>query len=307
MAKRTLICSLVALCSVSTALAGRAQAAPRPESELALESELIGTYNRLGALLTLNLRYRLRMYESESAAFEDNFVGVSFFSQSSPAFSQNGLVVELAPASFLRLRGGYQLVTYFGILGSMHAYDDCQAPLSTSDRDSRCDFDYPITPLGSGESDRGNRAWASAQLRLKVGPVALIDTANVERWWFREGWDSGANDYWYNELHLLPQLREDTAVLNSVSLVYEVIPERGPSDLNLMVGLSERLAWAQGTDYMMHRMGVLALGRLPKWRGMTDAAVALILEWYTHDRYKGGGALPFIGVLVSATTPNLLE
>lgn len=297
--------ALAGLLSAVLLLAGRAQAAPPPPASLALETEFIGAYNRLGALLTLNLRYRLRLYESQSAVLEDNFVGIGLLSQTSPTFSQNGVVVELAPASVLRLRGGYQLVTYFGLLNSLHAYEDCSAPVEESDRETRCDFDYGITPVDAGESDFGHRAWVSAQLRAKVGRVALVETASLERWWFRSGWDSGELGYWFNELHVVPLQREDTVVLNSVSLIFDAIPESGPSDLHLMVGLSERLAWGRGTDYLMHRVGAMAIGRLPNWRGLKDAAVVGILEWYTHDRYHAG-ALPFIGVLFSASTPNLL-
>ncbi|HCF57204.1 MAG TPA: hypothetical protein DFS52_04290 [Myxococcales bacterium] len=285
--------------------AAGAHAQTMPARQLIVSGDLVGAYNQLGALASLNLRYQQRLYESQSAAFTENYWGAAIQSQLSPAFALNGGVVELAPATFFRLTAGYHLITYFGTFNSLKTFEDCSGSLDKED--PRCKFKLPITPLTGNEADYGHRAFLAARLRAKVGPVVLLENATVERSWFREAWDAGPQKaYWFNELHLVPQERADELVLNSLSLLYEALPERGRGDLNLLVGLSERLAWARGTDYLMHRVGVMAIGRCPEWNGVRDAALGLIVEWYLADRFRRG-AVPFVGLLIAGSTPNLLE
>jgi hypothetical protein len=285
--------------------AAGAHAQTMPERQLVLSGDLVGAYNKLGALASLNLGYQQRLYESQSLAFAENYWGVALQTKLSPAFALNGGILEIAPATFFRLTVGYHLVTYFGTFNSLKTFDDCSGQLAKED--PRCDFDLPISPVFGNEADYGHRAFVAVGLRAKVGPVALLENASVERSWFREDWDAGPQKaYWFNELHFVPQKRSDDIVQNSLALMYEALPERGPGDLNLLVGLSERLAWAREADYLMHRIGVMAVGRYPEWNGVRDAALGLILEWYVADRYRRG-ALPFVGLLIAGSTPNLLE
>jgi len=277
---------------------------PTPRALLFAEGDLIATYRRLGALLDLYLRFRYRLYDSKSDAFAENYVGAGIVSQTSPVFSQNGLYIEVAPTAFLRVTAGYEMVWYLGLFNSALVLQDCNLDLPAAD--PRCNFDVPILPRpANAVGDVGHRVWVSTRLRAKVGPIIVADTFNVERWWWRPNWAGGPDAFWYNEMHYLPQERADTALTNNGSLLYEVLPDRGGTHPHVLIGVDDRLAYAVGTTYLTHRVGLIGIYRLPELGSLRDVAAVALVEWYTNDRYKVG-PIPFVGLVVAAATPNLL-
>ncbi len=272
-----------------------------PASSLFVEGLLVGTVQRTGALADVRLRYRHRLYDAEDIAFRDNSLGAGVITQVSPVFAHGGGYVELAPASFLRFSAGYQVVGYYGVLGSLRALSDCDAAPSLGSTDSRCDF----RPAEDGQplatfADQGHRLWVDTLVQGKLGPVLFYDCFSAERWWFRERWAAGEDyGFWFNELLALPQRRDDTVLTNSAALLLELVPE------HILLDASGDLAYASGTGYLTQRVGVTGILRVPAWRGLRELAAALIVQLYTNDRYTVG-PMPFLGLALGASTGSLL-
>lgn len=296
---------LVGLCLSSCFAAREARASPPAQNQLFGEATLLGVYQPTGALLTLDLKFRRQLYVSKSEAFQDNYAGIGLLSESLPTATHNGLIAEIAPAAFVSISLGYERVDYFGDFNYLHGFSDCAPPLTSADRDTRCNFNMPLTPLSAGTSDHGHRFFGNLTLQAKVGRLAAVDTFGLERWAFRSDWKLAPNEYWLNALYTVPQKRIDTVTTNWGLLLWEAIAAATPEELDLRVGLSDRLTYVHGTDYLMHRVGFMALASWARWQKLDNAAILLITEWYTNDRYFVNG-VPFLALGLTCATPNLL-
>jgi hypothetical protein len=275
-----------------------------PRLALRLQEELLGTLNPSGLLLDLDLALRGRLYRSTRAPFAHSLWGLGLRASSSPVFVHAGPYVELQPAAFLTLTVAYQLFAYFGVLGALHPLADCDPPLLAVDRDTRCVFaeDALGAPIPNATADWGHRASAALTLRGALGRLYAEDTLGVERWWFRADWAAGpAFDYWYNELHLLPQARDDVVVLNDAALMLEVLAGAGDARPSVLVGLDDSLGYADATRYVSHRVGPAVALWVPALGPLREVSVVLLVQWYTHDRYKVG-PLPFAGLALAAAS-----
>jgi hypothetical protein len=273
----------------------------RETSNFFLESTLVGTVQRTGGILDLRLRYRRGIYESSNEAFKDNYFGAGVIEQATPIFSQSGVYAEVAPSSFFRLTAAYELVGYFGAFNTLRTVSDCAGVSSMSADDPRCAF--PLESHAKGRADYGHRLWAEALTQAHFGRLIVADNFTVERWWFRDDWAAGPSaDHWVNEMLNLPQSKQDLVLTNDAQVLFEVLTDKP----HLMVGLDSNLAYAAGTDYRTHRVGAMGVVHLPEWRGMRDLAAVLLVQWYTNDRYTRG-PIPFVGLVLTCSTPNFLK
>ncbi len=260
----------------------------------------VGVHREL-AFLDLRLRYRHRIYASASEALRANYAGLGVIAQTSPVFIQPGVYTELAPTSFLRVTAAYQSVIYFGVLDSLRPLAGCDAVAVLRPTDARCDFQSTGSHVPQA-SDYGHRVWSEADLQTKLGRLLAYGTFSAERWWFRTGWSAGpAYDSWYNPLYSLPQRRADTVLTSNAGLFVETLTLDRRAKLSLLLGATSNLAYAMGTDYLMHRAGPAVVLRAPAGLGLRDLVLALLVHLYTHDRYMQG-PLPFVGLLASAST-----
>ncbi|HZA51596.1 MAG TPA: hypothetical protein VE549_12705 [Myxococcaceae bacterium] len=283
--------------------------AANPADTLFVEGLAGGSIRREGAIADLRLRYRHRLFDSSDAAFRDNYLGAGLITLHSPVFSQNGVYLELAPASFARLTAAYQWVAYFGTFNSLRPLSDCADVSTLAAEDPRCAFPAGITTSENGPSfaDYGHRAWVEALLQIQLGPLIAYDSFGVERWSFRSDWAAGPGyEYWFNELHTVPMHRRDIALTNSAAVLYEIRSDDEGTRAQILSGVAVDLAYAYHAKYLRQRVGVVGVYRLPRCGPLRDAAAALLVQWYTHDRYLRG-PLPFVGLVFSASTANLLR
>ena len=138
---------------------------------------------------------------------------------------------------------------------------------------------------------------------MKLGRFFIADNLTVERWFFRENWAAGATTtHWVNEMFNLPQRRDDLVITNDAQVLFEILNESP----RVLAGFVSDMAYAAGTDYRTHRVGVMGMVHIPEWRGLRDLAAVLLVQFYTHDRYTRG-PMPFIGLALTISTPNFMK
>jgi hypothetical protein len=126
--------------------------------------------NPLGLGYDGRFSYRLRLYESDSKALRDNFVGIGVAPTVSPVFLRVGPYVEFNPVSVFGLWATLQFVQYFGTFDLLQGYPGAQSVFSDS----------------AIKANSANRLTASgweltlgANLQFKVGPVLVRSLARV--------------------------------------------------------------------------------------------------------------------------------
>jgi hypothetical protein len=87
---------------------------PPPKNRLAFHSITALRANPLGLLELLTLSYRSRIHKSEVPALLDNYAGLGFAAELTPAFARIGPLLEIQPLSVLRLWATYQVAAFFG-------------------------------------------------------------------------------------------------------------------------------------------------------------------------------------------------
>ena len=291
------MCASVARAEESVSVQGPT---PPPSWDVAAEGQLAFTLQRLGMLADLKLRAKKTLYLSDSEFFHDNFVSVGLTTQLSPVFAHAGAQVDLQPASFFKLSGGYHFVGYFGSMGSLRSPTGCTGLSKMAAGDARCDF-HPIgfEDNPAGVSATGHRLWLEAQLMGRVGPIIVVGGARAERWLM-----NSPGEFWVNELYGVAQQRSDTVLSGGGALLYAVLDAEGRRP-ELLLGAADDLAWSVGTDSFYNRVGPVASLRAPRWGPLREVTAQLAVLFYTHERYLAGS--PYVALAVSAATPNFIK
>ncbi|MBM4378175.1 MAG: hypothetical protein FJ086_02575, partial [Deltaproteobacteria bacterium] len=99
-----------------------------PQHRIVQRNTFALRYNPLGLLYDGRFAYRYRLYESQSVALRDNFVGVGLAPTMSPAFLKVGPYVEFNPLSVLGVWAAFQRVQYYGTFDLLQGF-----PSATSD------------------------------------------------------------------------------------------------------------------------------------------------------------------------------
>jgi hypothetical protein len=141
-----------------------------PAHRLVHRTLLAVRVNPGGLALDSRLAYRLRLFEHESRALRDNYLGLGAGLTVSPSFARLGPVVELAPASMITLWASFQLVSYFGTLHQLQSFPDGGAV-----------YDDDSLDAGEGYASLGTEAAFGADVQAKVGPIALRARNRVVR------------------------------------------------------------------------------------------------------------------------------
>ncbi len=298
---------IVLLCAASVARAEesvvRAEEpvvrAKNPGWDVAAEGQVALALQRLGALTDLKLRARHELYSSDSEFLSDNFVSLGLSGQLAPVFGHVGAQVDVQPASFLKLSGGYHFVGYFGTMGSLRSPTGCASVSGFTPNDASCDF-HPIgfEDNPPGNTATGHRFWLEATVMGRVGNVIAVGGARAERWLM----NATAGEFWVNELYGVPQARNDTTLTGGGALLYAVLNPEGRRP-ELLLGVADELAWSVGTDAFYNRVGPVAMLRVPRWGAMREVTAQVAVLFYTHERYLAG--LPYVALAVSAATPDL--
>jgi hypothetical protein len=273
------------------------------ENDVGVDSSLGGSVQRFGMMLDVRGHYRRRLYASTDEAFKDNYLGVSLIDQFAVVFNHVGAQVDFAPTSFLRVSAGYQFVGYFSALGTMRTRTNCAGAGLLPAIDSTCDY-QPELPDAPGKGGLGHRAFVEAVLQVKVSRFLAIGGARFDRWWMRALENTSGDDYWVNEYSGQPQAMVDNVFSAGGALLFEAITE-APTRPQLLIGATDDVSWVFSTEVVTHKVGPVAILRIPKWKSFRELTVAFAVQFYTHERYLVG-KVPFFGLALGGSTANFL-
>lgn len=255
-------------------------------------------YNPLGLLYDGRFMYRYRLYESDSKALRDNFIGIGLAPTASPAFAKIGPYVEIAPLTVLTLWAAFQFSQYFGTFDQLQGLPGAQSVFSDSAlRNS----------TANRQVTNGWEIHLGATLQLKVGPVIIRDNARLmqgnyklregERVYYDQFFDNLApNGGWSftNDLDLLWQGLENKLVAGArytaTAPFYDPARHLDPNDP------------VQTADNSMHRVGPF-IGYTffsEDGRSFNNPTVFVLVQWWLKHQWRTGvdtsQALPLLGV-----------
>lgn len=320
----------VLVCLLSVALAPSARAdngsASRPSQpppdlhRLVYRDLSVFRLNPLGLITDARLSYRLRLYESDSAALQDNFVSVGIAPVLSGAFARVGPVVEIQPLTILNFWASFEYVQHFGLFNVMQSF--ATVPLYNPDdpkNDGYSDTalrEYNGLPAGDARKNYatgGTQLNVGANFQIKFGPVAVRSQARFNR----PSYDLRGDDKLFYDIVFDALVPNDGWYFNNDADLLWVM------DNGLSFGLRHTVTHAfleaahfedgaidPALNPTMHRAGPLVAYSHKAWasRGYAPTFLAVANWWLSH-RYRTGRdssqLMPYL-VLGFAVTGDLL-
>lgn len=269
-----------------------------PQHRLAYKNLTALRYNPLGLLDDARFMYRLRLYQSESKALRDNFIGVGIAPTFSPAMLKIGPYVEINPATVFGLWAAVQFVQYFGSFNLLQSFPGAQSNFS----------DTAIRDQGaSRQPTNGFEVTIGANLNLKFGPVVLRSFARAiyGSMKLRPG-----DRVYYDQFYDVLMPNQGWSITNDLDLLGQFFMNRIVAGVRytLTVPLYARTRHydpddpVQQVNNAMHRVGPL-LGYTffsEDGAGFNNPTVFLLVQWWAQHRWRTGAdtpaALPLMGL-----------
>ncbi len=269
-----------------------------PAHRLVHKNTVAIRYNPLGLLYDGRFSYRFRLYENESKALRDNFIGVGIAPTASPAFLRIGPFVEFNPLSILGFWAAVQFVQYFGTFDLMQGFPGAQSNFSdTAIRQNTANRlvtnGYEVT-LGATFQTKVSVLLIRSQARLVNGNLKLRDGDRV---YYDQFYDVAVpNRGWFftNDFDLLYQGLQNRLVAGArytfTAPFYSQALHFDPSNA------------VQEADNSMHRVGPF-VGynfKIDDGARFNNPTVFVLVQWWAKHRFRTGAdtsaALPLIGV-----------
>ncbi|PTL81265.1 hypothetical protein [Vitiosangium sp. GDMCC 1.1324] len=256
--------------------------------------------NPLGLLYEGRFAYRFRLYESESQALRDNFVGIGLAPGGSPAFARVGAYVEFQPATVLGFWAVYEYVGYYGTFNLFQSFPNASSDFSDTTIQARGGLPKD-DPLRSYPTS-GTQLTVGTNLNLKAGPIVLRSQARLVRPDFKV---RAGDSVFYDQFYDLLMPNQGLAVFNDLDLLYQ-------TDFQLMAGLryhvgvpfysNEQLPPGSTVKNSVQRLGPFLAYRFKDEDGaaFNQPSLALVVNWYLQHRYRTGAdssaALPYLAL-----------
>ena len=258
--------------------------------------------NPLGLLYDARFAYRFRLYQSDSTALRDNFVGLGVAPVASPVFVRVGPYVEFSPLTVLGFWAALQYVQYFGTFNLFQSFPSARSDFSDPEISAR-----GALPAGDPQRQYVTNGWeltAGASLQLKVSSFIVRSQARLvrpdmkvrdgDRVFYDQYYDIAApNRGWYatNDLDVLWQgLSNKLLAGGRYSLT---VPLYDPA---------RHLAAGEAMpDNSMHRAGPFIAYTFKSVDGarFNTPTVFFLAQWWFKHRWRSGAvssqALPLIG------------
>jgi hypothetical protein len=253
--------------------------------------------NPLGLLYDGRFSYRLRLYQHESKALRDNFVGVGLAPTASPAFVRVGPFVEFNPLSVLGFWAAVQFVQYFGTFNLLQGFPGAQSDFS----------DSAITANGPTNRDATN-GWEltiGATFQVKVSSIVVRSQARLvrgemrlregQRIYYDQFYDVGAPNggfFFTNDLDVVWQGLDNKLIAGArytfTTQFYEArhLDPNDPTTVN----------------NTMHRVGPFFgyTFKIEDGAKFNTPTVFLLVQWWLQHRFRTGQdvsqAIPLFGV-----------
>lgn len=269
-----------------------------PPVRLTYANLLAGRLNPQGLSDKLDLGLKLRLYDSGHVVLRDAYAGLRVTPQVTPQFSGVTTAVELKPLSLLLLSVGYRFKGWYGVSGSLMAFESPRDDHSDTELDRREELDEHFATVGR-ELD------LQAQLLAKVGPVAMRSDLHALRY------ETVLRDRGRLHYHLtLDSLMADGgwAITNDTDLVFL-------TDFGLVAGARSHVThvpyqddlYAPGESTDNPNTPIYRVGPLLAYVFYDDPEALInkptvigIFNWYLAHRFRTGAdvsqAIPYIAL-----------
>jgi hypothetical protein len=273
-----------------------------PPQRLFHRDVIAARINPFGLVYDGRLSYRLRLYESESLPFRDNFIGGGLAAQISPASLRVGPFIEVAPATFLTVWTALQYSAYFGSFDLLQSFPSPRSDYSPDEltrRGNLPDGD-PLKNYAAG----GLEFAIGLELLGKLGPIVVRSTSRFvyadmnlragDRTFYDPGSDVLAPDQGWVATTDLDVLYVGLGQLVA-GLRYSAVVPFYRAD-------SYQPGEPQEQDNGSQRLGPILAYTFSVRDGaaFTAPTVFLLAQWWLDHRYRTGAevsqGLPFIGV-----------
>lgn len=254
--------------------------------------------NPLGLVSATDVEYRFRLYESDSLALANNFIGAGVQPILSPAWFRGGPFISLQPASVANFKAGYEYVSYFGTFDQVLSFPDPSAEHS----DDRLE---ELGEAGENEATSGGVFYVSALLQAKVGPVAIrnalrfnkfnVDLPDGDTVYYEQTWDilvPGNGWIFTNDA--------DVLFLTDFGLVAGV-------RYNVTNAFYDLADGEENPNGPIHRIGpLISYGFYNNPGGAVDSfSVFTLINWHLTHRYRTGEevsqAVPYFALGIKTT------
>ncbi len=291
---------LALLVVVSSSLASAQMLADQgpPQHRIVHKNTFALRYNPLGLIYDGKFSYRYRLYESESKALRDNFLGIGIAPMLSPAFMRIGPYIEFNPLTVLGFWASLQFVQYFGTFdlaqgfaGAQSNFSDTAIRTNTANRLVTNGWDLT---LGANFNIKVSSIVVRAFAKLVNGNLKLRDGDRV---YFEQVYDIAApNHGWYftTDVDVLWQGFNDRFVGGArytfTTQFYDPTRHFDPTALD------------QTADNSMHRVGPFLAYTFKVEDGakFNNPTLFLLVQWWAKHRFRTGldtsAALPMLAL-----------
>ncbi|MDC0709450.1 hypothetical protein POL68_13345 [Stigmatella sp. ncwal1] len=269
-----------------------------PQHRIVHKSTFALRYNPVGLLFDGRFSYRYRLYESDSKALRDNFLGLGLAPTVSPAFLRLGPYVEFNPLTLFGVWATMQYVQYFGSFDLLQGFPGAQSDFSDSaiKRNAANRFSahgWELT-LGATFQAKVSSLLIRSQAKLVRGDLNLHPG---DRIYYDQLYDVGApNRGWFltNDLDVLYQGPGNKLIAGvrytATAPFYNGSRHFDPDDLNMEV------------DNASHRVGPFVGYTFKAKDGarFNTPTIFFLAQWWLHHRFRTGedtsAALPLVGI-----------
>lgn len=269
-----------------------------PQHRITFKNLTALRYNPLGFLDDARFMYRSRLYESESKALRDNFLGVGLAPTLSPAMLKLGPYVEFNPTTVFGVWAAIQFVQYFGSFNLLQSFSGAQANFS----------DSSIKSLGANRQvTNGFEVTIGANLNLKFGPIVVRDFARAVYGSMKL---RAGDRVYYDQFYDVLMPNQGWAITNDLDVLGQFFMNRivAGARYTLTVPLYARSRHydpddpVQQVNNAMHRLGPLVGYTFfsEDGAGFNNPTVFLLVQWWLQHRWRTGAdspaALPLMGL-----------
>ena len=249
-----------------------------------LRETLGASVNTIGVQNNLDLSWTWKLSSSQSPLLSDAHVAVGLTDSLSPAYNRLGGWVELSPLSILDLRAGLEPAVYFGTFSSLVDYASYDDVFDVDTRKAR-------DKAGDKSFGTGGRAYLAPTLKLKVGRMVAVASAEFE-WW------RASNDgpYFYEPTRDLLLKTDGDSMVQGQNVLLVEFP-RGSGGKILAGPVHGYRHVYDAPQNRVQTLGLLGVYELADRRcGVKKPTVIVQVSRYLEDRFKEGELTAILAV-----------
>lgn len=264
--------------------------------------------NPLGLLYEGRFMYRFRLYESDSMALRDNFIGIGLTPIASPAFIRAGAYVEVQPLTVLGFWASYTFVQYFGTFNLFQSFQSARSNYSDAEIVRLGQLEKG--PAGGGEYlGNGTELTIGADFQIKVLDFVLRSRARL----IRPDMNLRAGDtVFYDQFYDVLAPNRGWYFVNDIDLLYQTPNKRfvGGARYTQAFVFYDQRHFATGETPAnlnnLHRVGPFGgyTFKIDDGATFNNPTVFILIQWWLQNPNRTGKAnnpdgvtqaLPLIG------------